>query len=282
MSGEYTKKKYFLFNLLEKIPIIVFAFLIAFPLYFLIVNSFKTRVGYLVDKYTLNLDFFTISNFIHIFSRGNFSRWTLNSILITCSSVVIGAFAAILMAYGFSNFIFRKKSTFFSTVASLMIIPPIVIVIPLYRMYSELNLLNNYFGVILLYVAYIVPFWTFFLTNFFGTIPKSLKESAMIDGASDIFILVKIILPLSKAPIFTLTMISTLFVWNDLLIPLIFLQEDNLRTLVSGIIIFRGRYQMNYTEVFAGMLVTSIPMFILFFLLQKYFVKGILAGAIKG
>jgi len=186
------------------------------------------------------------------------------------------------MSYGLSSFKIRGKNTFFSAVACLMIIPPIVLVIPLYRLYFELNLLNNYFGVIMIYVAYIVPFWTFFLTNFFGTIPKSLKESAMLDGASDIYVLFKIIIPLSKAPIAALTMISTLWVWNDLLIPLVFLQKDNLRTLISGIIIFAGRYKTNWTIVFAGMLIASIPMFIVYLFLQRYFVKGILGGSIKG
>lgn len=281
MVKKYIKKRKFFFGLLEEIPLIIFSFTIAFPLYFLVVNSFKSRTGYLVDKVGLPLDF-TISNFIDVFSRGNFLRWAINSLLITSFSIFIGFFISILMSYGFSSFNFRRKSTFFSAAVSLMIIPPMVIVIPLYRFYFELNLLNNYFGIIMIYVAYIVPFWTYFLTKFFLTIPRSLKESAMIDGGSDIFILFKIILPLSKAPIVTLIMISTLFVWNDLLIPLIFMQEDNLRTLIPGIIIFRGRFQMNYPVVFAGMLTTSIPMFILFILAQRYFVKGILSGAIKG
>lgn len=281
MVRKYIKRRRFFFNILEKIPLIIFSFTVTFPLYFLIVNSFKSRTGYLVNKIALPLDF-TISNFIDVFSRGNFLRWAINSLLITSLSILIGSFIAIFLSYGFSNFNFKNKKTFFSSMASLMVIPPMVIVIPLYRFYFELNLLNNYFGVIMIYVAYIVPFWTYFLTKFFITIPKSLKESAMIDGGSDFFILFKIILPLSKAPIVTLLMVSTLFVWNDLLIPLIFMQKDHLRTLIAGIITFRGRFQMNYPVVFAGMLITSIPMFILFILLQRYFVKGILSGAIKG
>lgn len=279
--GRSGKIKKTIIIIVKRIPLVIYTGSVAFPLYFLVFNSFKTRTNYMVNK--LKFPFpLTIENFIGVFTKEHFAIWLLNSLLITIVAMAVGSIIALLLSYGFSNFQFKQKKASFSFVASLMILPPIVIIVPLYRLYFELNLLNTYLGTILIYIAYVIPFWTYFLTKFFASIPKSIKESAKIDGGSDIVILFKLILPLSKAPIVTLTVASSLFIWNDLLIPLIFMQEDNLRTLMVGLTVFRGRLTMNFPAIFAGMVISTIPMAVLFIYGQKYFLKGLLSGAIKG
>jgi len=280
-SGKASKIKKTVIITIKRIPLVIYTASVIFPLYFLISNSFKTRTGYMLNKLKLPIPF-TIENFIGVFTKEHFSIWLFNSFFITIVAMGIGSIVACLLSYGFSNFHFKHKKASFSFVASLMIMPPIVTIVPLYRLYFELKLLNTYYGTILIYIAYVIPFWTYFLTKFFTAIPNSIKESAKIDGGSDIVILFRLILPLSKAPIITLTIASSLFIWNDLLIPLIFMQDDNLRTLMVGLTVFRGRLTMNFPALFAGMVISTIPMAILFIYGQKHFMKGILSGAIKG
>ena len=120
------------------------------------------------------------------------------------------------------------------------------------------------------------------LTNFFKTIPHEIVESALIDGASLLDILVRIVLPLSAPALVTMIVVNALWVWNDLLIALILLPDDNLRTLMVGITLFGGRFSNDVPVAVAGMLMAALPMFLLYVVGQRYFIHGMVAGAIKG
>jgi ABC-type glycerol-3-phosphate transport system permease component len=119
------------------------------------------------------------------------------------------------------------------------------------------------------------------LTTFFRTLPREIFEAAYVDGATDLFILWKIVLPLSLAPLLTLVVVNALYVWNDLLIAIIFLQDDSKRTLMAGISVFQGRYENQIPLTMAGMAIASAPMVILYIVFQKYFIQGLMAGAVK-
>lgn len=274
------KKKIYLSKIIEMLPLILFSITVIVSFFFLIITSLKFQNEYIVNKTGLPINI-TLANFLEVISKTYFLRWLFNSITITVLSLAFGGFIAILISFGFSSYQFKFRNTAFAIVSSLMVVPPIVLIIPLYELLSKLQMINTYYGTISVYVSWIIPFWTFFLAKFFGSINKSVIESAKIDGCSDIKLLFKIILPLSKAPIITLTTVSTLWVWNDLLISLIFLQKDSYRTLMVGLTVFKGVYSSNVPATFAGLIIATIPMLIFYIFGQRFFRKGVLSGAVK-
>jgi ABC-type glycerol-3-phosphate transport system permease component len=154
-------------------------------------------------------------------------------------------------------------------------------IVPLFVLYTRLGMVSTYSGAIVIYAGLITPFSVYLLTTFFRTVPRELFEAAHIDGAGPFTILMRVVLPLSAPALVTLIVVNALFVWNDLLIAIIFLQEDAKRTLMAGISVFQGRYNNQVPLTMAGMVIASAPMFILYVVFQKQFIRGLMAGAIK-
>jgi ABC-type glycerol-3-phosphate transport system permease component len=155
--------------------------------------------------------------------------------------------------------------------------------IPLFSEFDALGLVSTYRGAILVYAGLTMPFSVYLLTSFFRSIPDELIESAMADGASSFRILWQIVLPLSAPALVTLVVVNALWVWNELLIALTFLPEDRLKTLMVGITtVFQGRYTLDVPTMMAGMLLTAAPMLVLYLVGQRFFIRGLTAGALKG
>jgi ABC-type glycerol-3-phosphate transport system permease component len=148
-------------------------------------------------------------------------------------------------------------------------------------LYTVLVLICTYLGTKIISAGLITPFSVFLLTNFFRTLPKELFEAARMDGAGDLLILWKVVLPLSLPALLTLVVVNALYVWNDLIIAIIFLQDDSKRTLMAGISVFQGRYDNQIPLTMAGMVIASAPMIILYIAFQKYFIQGLMAGSVK-
>jgi ABC-type glycerol-3-phosphate transport system permease component len=141
---------------------------------------------------------------------------------------------------------------------------------------------STHLGVILIYAGLTMPFSVYLLTSFFRSIPYELIESALMDGASHLRVLVQIVLPMSAPPLVTLVVVNALWAWNELLIALVFLPADELKTLMVGITVFRSRYNLDVPITMAGMLLASLPMVGLYLFGQRYFIRGLTAGAVKG
>ena len=186
-----------------------------------------------------------------------------------------------LGAYAIARMQFRGRGLLFSASTSLMAIPPVVMIVPLFVLYTQLSLISTYQGAIIIYAGLITPFSVYLLTSFFRTLPRELFEAARIDGASDLLILLKIVIPLSLPALLTLVVVNALYVWNDLLIAIIFLQDDAKRTLMAGISVFQGRYNDQIPLTMAGMVFASAPMIILYITFQKHYIQGLMAGSVK-
>ena len=163
-----------------------------------------------------------------------------------------------------------------------MVIPPIVLVVPLFQLVLDIHLANTYEAAILIYAGMMLPFSTFLLASYFQTIPRSLLESARIDGASHLRILGLVVLPLSAPVIVTNILVQSLWVWNELLIAIVFLQSDRLRTLMVGVTVYQSRYRADIPLTMAGMLTATLPMVGLYLFGQRFFIRGLTAGAVKG
>jgi ABC-type glycerol-3-phosphate transport system permease component len=279
MKSYKTKKT--AINILKISPILMYSITVFICLFFLIITSLKSHQEYILNKIGLPHTF-VITNFVTVLSQPLFVRWLLNSFILTFFSVLIGSSLAIPLSFGFSIYRFKFRNSTFAIVSSLMVIPPIMLIIPIYEVEAKLKLLNTYFGAIIVYAAWIVPFWTYFLTKFFSSIDRSIIDSARIDGCADFKLLLNIFIPLSKASLVTLTTVSTLWVWNDLLISLVFLQRDKLRSLMVGLTVFKGYYATNVPATFAGLIISTIPMLFFYIFAQRFFIKGVMGGAIKG
>jgi ABC-type glycerol-3-phosphate transport system permease component len=136
--------------------------------------------------------------------------------------------------------------------------------------------------VIVIYTGLMLPFSTFLLASFFTTIPRSLLEAARIDGAGTLRTLWKVVLPLTRPALVTVIVVQALWVWNEVLIAVVFLQQSSLRTLMVGLPVFKSRYHLDVPIVMAGMLLATIPMLALYLVGQRFFVRGLTAGATKG
>jgi len=273
-------KKFFVI-LIRQTLMIFMVIVVIYPIYFMIVTSFKTKMDYVSNKLGLP-EKFVLSNYITSFQGKSIVLWLTNSAIVTLGAVIISTFIAAMAAYSFSRMNFAGKEKVFNFIITLMVIPPVIMVIPLFIIMVKVRLVNTYFGAILVYSGLLIPFSIYLLRNFFVTIPQSIVDSALIDGCSKFKVFIKIILPLSKAALMTLIIVNTLWVWNELLIALIFLQKTELRTLMVGLTVFRGRFKIDQPVIMAGLFISSIPMILLYLFGQKAFIRGMVEGSLKG
>lgn len=264
-----------------KHAILLLASLLALaPGAFMVVTALKSEAEYDVNKTGLP-SHPVLDNFVQIVLHSQFFEWMLNSTILALGAVLLSTVVSCLAAYAIARMDFRGRSALFSITTALMAVPPVVMIVPLFVLYAQLDLISTFRGAILIYAGLVTPFSVYLLTTFFRTLPQELFESARIDGAGNLRILWNIAVPLSLPALLTLLVVNALYVWNDLIIAVIFLQDDSKRTLMAGISVFQGRYDSQIPLTMAGMAIGSAPMIILYILFQRYFVQGMMAGAIK-
>jgi len=265
----------------EHAALIVAALLVIFPGYFMFVTAFKTPEGYSLNKFDFPHPIYT-GNFITALRGGRFFLWFGNSIAFSAGAVLLSTVVSVLAAFAFARMRFVGRNPLLAVITALIVIPPVVMIIPLFLLLARLQLISTYPGAILVYAGLLTPFSIYLLTNFFKSIPHEIIESALIDGASSLDVLLWIVLPLSGPALMTLIVVNTLAVWNDLLIALVLLPQDEMRTLMVGVTVFGSRYNSDIPVAMAGMLLASIPMLLLYLVGQRYFIRGLVAGALKG
>jgi ABC-type glycerol-3-phosphate transport system permease component len=264
-----------------KHAILVLATLVALaPSAFMIMTSVKSDDEYIFNKIGLPHSI-VFDHFRAVLFESEFLNWIVNSAILAFGAVILSTVVSCLGAYAIARMDFVGRGLLFSISTSLMAIPPVVMIVPLFVLYTQLGLISTFGGAILIYAGLITPFSVYLLTSFFRGIPRELFESARIDGAGDLLILLKIVIPLSLPALLTLVVVNALYVWNDLLIAIIFLQDDAKRTLMAGISVFQGRYNDKIPLTMAGMTFASAPMVILYIAFQKHYIQGLMAGSIK-
>lgn len=269
---------------LSKIPIhivlIIYSIISIFPFYYIIITAFKTKEEIYSNVYAPPAKW-TFANVITLYRDYGFLRSTLNSVLITALSILITLVIAILAAYAYSRMRFKGKRFLLSLTVALTGVPIMIVIIPVYVFMSRINMLDSYIGISFIYATFMLPFSIFLLASFFKSIPEDLLNAASIDGCNRFQLLSKMILPLSKPVITTLIVVNSLWVWNDLLIALMFLRKNEMLTVTVALNNIGGRFANNPVLIQAGALFVAIPMILIFLFGQKYFVKGLLAGALK-
>ena len=260
---------------------LLFATLLSlFPVYFMAVSAFKTKSEYILNKWgfpaSLNLD-----NFNTALAGEKFFIRFANSTILTVGSVAVSLIIASLAGYAFARMEFPAKRTIFNIILSLMVVPPVVMVVPMFVSMVRWGLINTYQGTTLIYVGLLLPFSVYLMTNFFKTIPHEIIEASRIDGCSNLGVFWRIMMPLSAPAVITLVVVNALWVWNELLIALVFMQKDEMKTLMVGIAALRSRNYVDIPATMAGLLIATIPIVVVYLFGQRYFIRGLTGGAVK-
>lgn len=224
----------------------------------------------------------TLANFETAFSSRNFGRAFLNSLSVAVSTSALVTTLTSMMAYAFARFDFRGKNTLYYSVLAMMMVPTMMLIIPQFILATRLGLLNSLPGLVLVYTAGATAFNMFLLRGFFETLPRELEESARIDGANHFTIFLRIMVPLARPAQSTVAVFSFLGAWDEYVWALTVLTELDKRTLPIAIANFRGQHASDWGLVFAASLTAVVPTILIFIFFQRYFVKGVTAGALKG
>jgi alpha-1,4-digalacturonate transport system permease protein len=250
-----------------------------FPVYWMFATAVRPKDEIFSGAAGLFPSAFVWSNFSEAIQRMPFLHWAMNSAVIAIVAVAITVSLNLLCGYAFAKFRFAGRNLLFIAVVSALMIPIQVILVPLFLVISQLGLLSSYWGVILPRAA--EAFGIFMVRQFMVSIPDELLEAARIDGASELSIFLKIVVPLSKPIIAVLVIFTFMWRWNDFALPLVVLMDQDSYTVQLGLNILKGQYNTEWTNIMAIALLSLSPMLIIFAFFQRYFVQGIAATGLK-
>ena len=264
------------------LTLIILAVGFLIPIYGSIVTSFKSVQEILTKGFWSFPKHFGLENYIEAWQLKNFGRYILNSFIITIPSVIISILIASLAAYPLSRIKFKGQNIIFFLFVAGLFLPPQINLLPLYKFINMLGLYDTYWALIIVHVAFGQPICVFILRNFFINIPFEIQEAAKMDGCSNFRIYSKIIMPLAKPVIAILLIFQFTWIWNDFLWGLILTQSESARPITVALFNLQGMYTIEWNIQTAGANITAIPTIIVFLLFQRYFIKGITLGAVKG
>ncbi len=225
---------------------------------------------------------FTLDNYNGVLTAQHFFKNFINSFIITIPATILPIIIGALAAYSFSWLSFRGRNVIFMIIVALLVLPLQETWVPVLRLQSRLHLTGTYLSIWLAHTAYGLPFAIFLLRNFFSELPKELFEAARMDGYSDLGVFGNIVMPLSVPALASLGIFQFVWVWNDLMNALILLQDQHKFPLTVAIQNLLGSYGSEWNLLASGAFISmSVPLLV-FFLLQRYFVQGLTAGAVKG
>lgn len=268
------------------IILVISTCLVLLPIVTMVMTSLKTFEDVQMNPASLIPKEFTLKNYVTVFTEFPFAQYLINTLFITITSTIGITLTSALVAYAFARFDFKYKGIIFAVMLSTIMIPGQILQIPLYEMYRGMGWINTYKPMII--PAFLGGGITnvFLIRQFFNSLPKSIFESAQIDGAGEFRIFATIAVPLSKAIIFTVAIFSFTASWNDFYSPLLYINDDKKYTLAYGLYIFFDKFKVGsykaWNIICAANLVVIVPIIVLYFFAQRYFVEGITLGGVKG
>ena len=260
--------------------LIVNAVIMLYPLFVMVMSSFKTNAEIFSSPLGLPTHFST-ANLEKVWAETNFVRYLANSVGITVASVALILLCSTLAGYAIARYQFRLSSIVLMFFLSGMTVPLKLAIIPLFIQLDSLGLVDSYLGLVLVYVAMGIPSAVFIMTGFLRTLPRELEESARIDGASEFRIMRSIMLPLARPALVIVAIQNAVPIWNDFFFPLVLITSDNLKTLPQGLTVFVGEFTTDWGVLFTGLTLAALPITLVYIVLSKQFISGITQGAVK-
>ncbi len=223
---------------------------------------------------------FTIKNYAEALSSDSFGVYFLNSVLVSTLIAIVSSYLSVIVAYAFARRSFPFKNILFGSVLAILMVPPHVVMISLYREIVLFGWMNSYLALTVPF--FVTPFGIFLMRQFIEELPKELEEAATIDGASTWLVLRSIIFPLAKPMFVVLFIYQFLTAWNSFLFPFLFVNTARMRTLPVGLAFYQGKQSIDWGHLMAGAGMSAIPVLILFAVFQRKIIAGLTAGAVKG
>jgi multiple sugar transport system permease protein len=219
--------------------------------------------------------------YVSVFTAYPFARYLMNSAIVAGSTTILNLILASMCAYALARLKFKGAKFLPPIILIMSMFPAISALSPVYILLRDLRLTNTYFGLIVPYTIFSLPFAIWILINFFKTVPRGLEEAAAIDGCSWLRIIYSVILPLAAPGIFTSALLTFINAWNEYLFALTFMSSNNMRTVTVGIAMFPGLYEYPWGDIAAASIIVTVPLIILVLFCQKYIVSGLTSGGIK-
>ncbi|PKO14073.1 MAG: carbohydrate ABC transporter permease [Chloroflexi bacterium HGW-Chloroflexi-10] len=258
------------------------AAIMIFPFLWMVSNALKENVFVIEYPPQLIPDNPSFGNFVRAWTSNKFQLYFLNSSIVAISSTALTVLFSAMTAYAFARFQFRFKEFLFVVILLVLMVPDMITIIPRFQLAKALGLRDSLWGLVVVYVAGGVSMNTFLLRGFFESLPRELEEAMLIDGGNYLTVFFRMVLPLSKPALATVTIFSFMGNWDEFTWALTAVDNPLKRTLPIAIYSFQGQHGTEWGLVFAAMLIALVPIMIVFLSMQKYFVSGLTTGAFKG
>jgi raffinose/stachyose/melibiose transport system permease protein len=260
--------------------LIVFALYALAPIYLVLLASLRSEADLFSAPLSLPWPI-DPGNYVRMLGENGFSGYFLNSVLMSMGSTLLIMLVAPLAGFAFAKLDFRFKEILFALFLAGLVVPAPSVIVALYGNLHWLGLLDSRLGVVLPQAALLLPFSTFMMRTVMEDVPNELLEAAIVDGASTLSIYVRVVLPVVRPGLMSLALITFLFSWQEYLLPLVVIQTDALKPLTVAAATLQGRYGVDYGGIAAAGCVAFAPLVILFLIMQRSFVRGLTAGAVK-
>ena len=271
-----------LLTLAHRLAILAYVVFALFPIYWLIKVSVTPNDLLYSEGIRMWPSHMTFDHFSHVLNNSSFPLFFRNSLIVAGATALIVTLLAALSGYALSRFNFRGKYWIVALMLLTQMFPLVMLIAPIYKIMAPLGLTNSLTGLVIVYSAFNVPFATFLMQSFFDGIPKDLEEAAKIDGATQFMAFRQIILPLTMPGIAaTLGFVFTA-AWSELLFALMLISGNSSATFPVGLLSFVSKFSVDFGQMMAAGVLALIPACIFFFLIQRYLVQGLTAGAVKG
>lgn len=266
---------------LANILLLLFSFSCIFPIIWLFFSSLKTEKEFMKSSMALPKAF-NLKNYISVFKETNMLLYIGNSFRNTVFAVVIIIVCAFLAGYVLSRYHFKGRNLIYNYFIVGMLIPIHALLVPMYIQFKEAGLTNHWFTLLFPYIAFGLPISIMLIESYIQSIPKELEEAAAIDGCGFFRTMFSIVFPMTGPIMATAAIIQFFAVWNEFSFALILVSKESLRTVPVGLTMFKGAYTVDYPRMMAGILVTMLPVMLLYFIFSKRIIESMVAGAVKG
>ncbi|WP_248926098.1 carbohydrate ABC transporter permease [Paenibacillus hamazuiensis] len=262
------------------VVLLLFSFIFVYPIFLMIASSFKSKLEIMTHPLGLPTGF-SLENYVSVWEKVHFSDYFVNSVYVSAVSVVLILFVSSMAAFYIARYSFRWNGLVLMFFMLGLMLPMKLAISPLYMMMLKLKLLDTLMSLVIVYVAGHISFAVFVFYGFFRTLPKDLDQSARIDGCSDFQVYYKIVLPLMRPALATVSIVDLIAIWNDFFYPLIFIKSTELGTIPLGMLTLFGEYDTDWNLLFCGLTLSSLPMILAFLAASRQFIEGMTTGAVK-
>lgn len=273
-------RKFSISRSLIMLGLLIGLILIIYPLFWMVTSSLKSYDEIFGSIWSLPSKWL-FSNYVTAWNKG-VAGYFFNSVIVTSCTVFGVILISSLCAYGLSRYRFKLDKAVLLLVMGGMMLNPQVCLVPLYTLLQKINLHNTYLALILPYIAYRLPLTVLLIRSYFLGISKEIEESAVIDGCSAFRIYRSIFLPMSVPILLTSTILVAYYAWNEFLFAIIFIDSDKYKTIPAGLMSFKDALLTDWGVLLAGMVISALPLIIMFIAMQKYFIRGMASGSVKG